>query len=379
MVELGDWIMFWYDVGVLFWGKLLLVFWFSVGGQFLFGVNEFVSCLLYWLLGVLVLWLVWDWQVCEDCWQVWIVCVLLGSLVLFFVVFGVVMIDMVLVLVLVLVMCGFWLGLYGVEGIWCCEGWLMFFGFGFGLLVKGLLMLIFVGLLIGLWVLLEWCWCVFWWGLLWICGSLLMFLVVVFWYLLVELKMLGFFEYFLFGEYWQCFVIVGWDGDCYGNVYVYFYGSVWLFLLVVVFFWSFWLLLLFWLGWCQCGEVVDGVVLCRCYWLFWGLVLCLFFIFVGNVFWIYVLFGLLVLVLFVVDLLCVLLVCSVWLWCGGLVCLVLILLLFVLFFGFLLLGLCVEQKFIVVLLVSDVGWCEWLLVFWLKWLYLVVFYSGGWV
>ncbi|MFO5999447.1 ArnT family glycosyltransferase, partial [Pseudomonas aeruginosa] len=146
MAELGDWITPWYDVGVPFWGKPPLAFWLSAGGQLLLGANEFASRLPHWLLGVLVLWLVWDWQAREDRRQARIACVLLGSSALFFVASGAVMTDMALALALVLTMRGFWLGLHGAEGVRRREGWLMFLGLGLGLLAKGPLTLILAGL-----------------------------------------------------------------------------------------------------------------------------------------------------------------------------------------------------------------------------------------
>lgn len=254
MAELGDWITPWYDVGVPFWGKPPLAFWLSAGGQLLLGANEFASRLPHWLLGVLVLWLVWDWQAREDRRQARIACVLLGSSALFFVASGAVMTDMALALALVLTMRGFWLGLHGAEGIRRREGWLMFLGLGLGLLAKGPLTLILAGLPIGLWALLEWRWRALWRGLPWIRGSLLMLLVAAPWYLLAELKTPGFLEYFLLGEHWQRFVTAGWDGDRYGNAHAYPYGSVWLFLLAAAFPWSLWLPLLLWLGWRQRGR-----------------------------------------------------------------------------------------------------------------------------
>ncbi len=377
MAELGDWITPWYDVGVPFWGKPPLAFWLSAGGQLLLGANEFASRLPHWLLGVLVLWLVWDWQAREDRRQAWIACVLLGCSALFFVASGAVMTDMALALALVLAMRGFWLGLHGAEGIRRREGWLMFLGLGLGLLAKGPLTLILAGLPIGLWALLEWRWRALWRGLPWIRGSLLMLLVAAPWYLLAELKTPGFLEYFLLGEHWQRFVTAGWDGDRYGNAHAYPYGSVWLFLLAAAFPWSLWLPLLLWLGWRQRGEVVDGVASRRRYWLFWGLAPCLFFTFAGNVLWTYVLPGLPALALLAADLLRAPLARSAWLRRGGLACLALTPLLFALFLGSLLLGSRAEQKSTAALLASDAGWRERPLVFWPKRPYSAVFYSGG--
>lgn len=59
MVVLGDWVMFWFDEGVFFWGKLLLFFWLMVVSMWLFGLSEFVVCLLYLFCGVLIVVLVW--------------------------------------------------------------------------------------------------------------------------------------------------------------------------------------------------------------------------------------------------------------------------------------------------------------------------------
>lgn len=64
-----------------------------------------------------------------------------------------------------------------------------------------------------------------------------MVLIVVLWYFLVEVKIFGFLDYFIVGEYWKCFVEKGWEGDLYGSGYVYFYGMIWVYWLLVVFFW----------------------------------------------------------------------------------------------------------------------------------------------
>lgn len=168
----------------------------------------------------------------------------------------------------------------------------MFLGLNLGLLTKRPLTLILTGLSIGLWALLEWHRRTLWRNLPWIHGGLLMLLVAVFWYLLAELKTLGFLGYFLFGEHWQRFITAGWDGNRYGNAHTYPYGGVWLFLLATALLWSLWLPLLSWLGWRQRGEVADGVASHRRYWLFWGLAPCLLFTFTGNTLWTYVLPGL---------------------------------------------------------------------------------------
>src|SRR5262245_32170443 len=61
MLELGDWITPWYDYGVPFWAKPPLSSWFSAASMGVFGVNAFAARLPNFLIGLLVLWLVFDW------------------------------------------------------------------------------------------------------------------------------------------------------------------------------------------------------------------------------------------------------------------------------------------------------------------------------
>lgn len=376
MAELGDWITPWYDVGVPFWGKPPLAFWLSAGGQLLLGANEFASRLPHWLLGVLVLWLVWDWQAREDRRQARIACVLLGSSALFFVASGAVMTDMALALALVLAMRGFWLGLHGAEESGAArladvprprpraagEGAadadprrtadrpVGLAGVALARALAGPAMdprkpadapggraLVPAG------------------------GVEDAGLPRV----LPARRALAALRHRRLGRrpLRQCPRL-----SLRQRLAVPAGRRVSLEPLAAAAALA---------GLAPAREVVDGVASRRRYWLFWGLAPCLFFTFAGNVLWTYVLPGLPALALLAADLLRAPLARSAWLRRGGLACLALTPLLFALFLGSLLLGSRAEQKSTAALLASDAGWRERPLVFWPKRPYSAVFYSGG--
>lgn len=297
MLELNDWVTPWFNNGVPFWGKPPLSFWVTAFSFKVFGVNEFAARLPHWLMGIAVAWLVWQMAVQRSVREAaCAVAILLGS-GLFFIASGGVMTDMALTLSTMIALRGFWLALYGNEKQKIRQRWLFFVGAGLGLLAKGPVALVLIGMPVFLWALATRHVVIVWRQLPWVRGILLTAAIAAPWYVSAELRTPGFLNYFLLGEHWHRFVTPGWAGDLYGSAHKYPRGTIWLFALVD------------WLPWsllfpgavlflrkaaptpAYCGETKKKNQQWSFYLLCWGLAPCLFFTFAGNILWAYVLPG----------------------------------------------------------------------------------------
>lgn len=294
MVELGDWVTPWFDYGVPFWGKPPLAFWLTAASFKLFGINEFAARLPHFLGALLVAWLIWNWLARRSRREAAYAVALLAGSVLYFVAAGAVMTDMALAVGITLAMRGFWLGLYGDAAARRREPWLLFLGLTVGLLAKGPVTLVLVGLPIALWTFGTGNVTTVWRGLPWLRGGLLVFALAAPWYVMAELRTPGFFEYFFIGEHWQRFKVAAWQGDRYGTAHAFPRGSIWLFAFAAVLPWS--LLVpvaaLRWRKTRSALPLASAQRQWRLYLLLWGLTPCVFFTFAGNILATYVLPGL---------------------------------------------------------------------------------------
>lgn len=118
-------------------------------------------------------------------------------------------------------------------------GYLFFVGLAIGLLAKGPVALVMIGLPTFLWTLWRRKWSQVRQQLPWVTGLLLMNLLSAPWYLLAEYKTYGFLEYFFVGEHWKRFMVRGCKGDLYGSAHAMPRGIIWLFWLLAAFPWSF--------------------------------------------------------------------------------------------------------------------------------------------
>lgn len=300
MAELNDWVTPWFDYGVPFWGKPPMSFWLTSASFKLLGVNEFAARLPHLLAALLVSWLVWDWMRQRSTREAMLAVALLWGAVLFYVSAGAVMTDMVFAIGTTLAMRGFWLGLHGSESQRRRERWLLFIGLSIGLLAKGPIALVLSGLPIALWSLSTRNAGLAWLRLPWLSGSLIVAVLALPWYVIAELKTPGFLDYFLIGEHWQRFTVVGWAGDRYGKAHAFPRGSIWLFALVACLPWT-----LLWpvLAFGRAKAVASNPLVrperaWRTYLLLWGAAPCLFFTAAGNILWTYVLPGLPALAMF---------------------------------------------------------------------------------
>ena len=291
MAETGDWITPWFEPGVPFWGKPPLSFWAQAAAIKLFGLTEFSLRLPSWLATLGMVWLVW--RLAKQLWNVQ--AALWGSLVfatmaLTYISAGAVMTDSFLALGTTLTLVSFCLVMSGEGGPW---RWLFFIGLAIGLLSKGPLAVVLVGIPIVLWLLF------FkqeaaglrkfpWWR-----GALLTVVLAGPWYLLAELKTPGFLDYFIVGEHFRRFLDPGWAGDLYGSAHDQPKGMIWIFWLWASFPWGVVALVGVVFGWLR-GRGKDGIRLTlsdpdTCFLLFSALAPMLFFTAAGNTLWTYVL------------------------------------------------------------------------------------------
>jgi 4-amino-4-deoxy-L-arabinose transferase-like glycosyltransferase len=235
MVETKDWITPQFDYGVPFWAKPPLSMWMSAAGMELFGVNEFGSRIFIFIASLAVLWLVARAARDESGVNTGLTAaVILMAMPLFFLCSAAVMTDLALVLGTTWAMVAFRLAVRDGSRTW---GYGFFLALAVGLLAKGPLALVIVGVPLGGWVLLTGQWKRTWQSLPWISGAVLMLLISVPWYGLAEQKTPGFARYFFIGEHWERFMVKGWQGDLYGGAHAAPRGMVWLFWVVGSFPW----------------------------------------------------------------------------------------------------------------------------------------------
>ena len=241
MFESGNWVTPMFDYGIPFWGKPPLFSWLSALGFSALGVNELAARLPHFLVSLLVILLVFIlakkvYQGTESRSEApYLVILILTSTTAFSLYSGAVMTDTALTLGITLSMVSFWQAWHFHSKAW---GYLFFIGLAIGLLSKGPLALVLVGMSLFLWVLLGNHWSKLYRRLPWVKGSLLMLLISLPWYLIAEYKSPGFLNYFIIGEHFKRYVVSGWSGDLYGTAHTQTRGTIWLYWLVVMLPWT---------------------------------------------------------------------------------------------------------------------------------------------
>jgi len=195
-----------------FWGKPPLSMWLSAASMNIFGVSEFAVRLPSWLASVGTGLLMY--RLAAPNRSLGALAMLLWlSTYLGYVAFGKVHTDSVLTFTATLALVGLYLGYAkGLNG-WMLAGYL---GVGLGLLAKGPVVLVYVGLPMATWIVIEKRLVSFLSdGRTWL-GVLLAISIAAPWYLAAENAYPGFLNYFLLGEHFQRFLDPGWVGDLYG-------------------------------------------------------------------------------------------------------------------------------------------------------------------
>lgn len=233
MVETEDWITPWFEPGVPFWGKPPLSFWAQAASVKLFGLSEFALRLPSWLATIAMVALTWHfalqlWGRRVAQWSV----LVFSTMALSYISAGAVMTDAFLALGTTLSLVSFGLVIHGQRSVW---RWLFFLGLVIGLLAKGPLAVVLVGIPVGLRALLTRRWPG---DIPWFRGLVATAGLTLPWYLLAELKTPGFLDYFIVGEHIRRFIDPGWAGDLYGSAHLRPKGMIWVFWLWASFPWG---------------------------------------------------------------------------------------------------------------------------------------------
>lgn len=241
MVETGNWLTPMFDYDVPFWGKPPMFAWLSAMGFSLFGINEFAARVPHLLVGLFTLVPVFALarRLLNSRKAAWVAVAILMTTCGYLVTAGAVMTDMALTLSMTLALVSFWLQWQQPS-----DQHSHIYGYGFfaalalGMLAKGPLILVLVGLSLVPWLTFNKLWSHVWRKLPWIKGSVLFFALTLPWYIAAEMATPGFLQYFIIGEHFQRFLVPGWEGDLYGSAHDQAKGMIWLFWLATALPWS---------------------------------------------------------------------------------------------------------------------------------------------
>ncbi|MEX0336827.1 ArnT family glycosyltransferase [Vibrio tubiashii] len=296
MIETGNWITPQFDYGVPFWGKPPLFTWMSAVGIETFGINEFAVRVPHWIAGVVIL-LLMGLFAKRLGYSGLITALVLATCGIFSIAAGAVMTDMALTLGMTIAMLGFYLCWLSYEEDKPNTGWgyIGFVGLAIGLLAKGPLVIVLMGLAVVPWLAVQHGFIqvlkVLWQRFPIVSGTLLMLIIALPWYVLAERATPGFIDYFIVGEHFKRFLVSGWEGDLYGTAHNEVRGTIWLFWLYSAAPWSVVLPVLLWKKCRSLKSTIkpeNGIVSFLLFWMIAPLVL---FTFSGNILPAYVLPG----------------------------------------------------------------------------------------
>ena len=282
MFETGNWVTPMFDYGVPFWGKPPIFTWLSSLGFSAFGINEFAARVPHLLVGCGVIWLVYGLAKSHynDRNMGLFAAAILATTLSFLLISGAVMTDTALTFSITLSMISFWQAWQQKGRAW---GYLFFLGLTLGMLSKGPLAVVLVGISLTIWLIPNKRWKKLPTALPWVRGSLLFILLTAPWYVLAELRTPGFLDYFIVGEHIKRFVMSGWQGDLYGSAHEEIRGTIWLYAFAAMLPWSP-VLIWQWLRSLKDGrdsqESSDGFT---SYIVLWLLAPLLLFTFAGNI------------------------------------------------------------------------------------------------
>jgi 4-amino-4-deoxy-L-arabinose transferase-like glycosyltransferase len=237
MLVTNDWVTLWVTDGVPLWGKPPLLFWLDSISVLLFGLTEFALRLPQFLFALMLVVLFWHWPYSQNDSQKSKDAPLITSLVFIstpvgFLSAGFVATDIYLTGGLMLSMFGFWIAMnapnHPKASIW---SWAFFVGVAIGLLAKGPLSIVLLGVALFLWILpapvtrlIQ-----IWKRLPWIRGSLLTALIAFPWYILHEIRTPGFLRHFIIGEHFERFLVKDWAGGRFAPSHGEPLGMIWWF------------------------------------------------------------------------------------------------------------------------------------------------------
>lgn len=294
MLQTNDWITPQIDYYVPFWGKPPFHTWMSAIGFGYFGINEFAARVPHLVISIFTLGLVAHFtRTVIGSQQAWFSTLVLCSSLGFILASGMVMTDSALLFSYTLAMVSFWLNWQKIKPK--LYGHLFFVALGHGMLIKGPVMVVFVGIALVIWSIWQRTFVKALKSLPWLTGLLVFSIVTLPWYIAAEIKTPGFIEYFIVGEHISRFLVSGWEGDLYGSAHVRPRGSIWLFAILCAFPWS---LVLIKLGWNKFKakpetnlEAQTSTQPLSYYLICWMIAPLVLFTFAGNILPIYALPG----------------------------------------------------------------------------------------
>ena len=237
MFETQNWVTPQFDYNVPFWGKPPMHTWLTAMSFAWFGVSDFTARLPHFICGLLTAWMLYQFTLAHlNQTRALLATLILVSSMGFIISIGMVMTESALLLSVTLAMMSFWLCYQQQNNFY---GYLFFASLGLGMLVKGPVAIVIVGIALVVWSVTQRCFVEAIKSLPWVIGIAVFLSVSLPWYAWAEARSPGFLEYFIVGEHWQRFLVPEWSGDLYGTAHDEPKGKIWLFWLVAAFPWSF--------------------------------------------------------------------------------------------------------------------------------------------
>ena len=259
MLTSGDWVTLWVSDGVPLWGKPPLLFWLDAISMSWLGINEFALRLPTFIASLLTIGLLWFWPYSVSSRGSHTLFSLIVSLIYIstpfgFFAAGFVATDIFLTGGLTLSMVSFWIVISnddnGKSPWW---RWGFFVGMAIGLLAKGPIALVLLGLSLFLWML-----CspkarllVIWKKLPWLRGLMLMALIAFPWYIMAEIRTPGFLYHFIIGEHIERFFVKDWAGGRFAASHGEPLGMIWWFAIESFLPWLLLVIPALYLAWCD--------------------------------------------------------------------------------------------------------------------------------
>ncbi len=237
MLASGDWVTLWVSDGVPLWGKPPLLFWVDAISMSWLGINEFALRLPTFIASLLTISLLWFWPYPAKPVSSQTLFALIASLIYIstpfgFFAAGFVATDIFLAGGLTLSMVSFWVVTSSndkVKNTW--WRWGFFVGAAIGLLAKGPLALVLLGLSLFLWMIFspKARILLIWETLPWLRGLVLMAFIAFPWYILAEIRTPGFLYHFIIGEHIERFFVKDWAGGRFAASHGEPLGMIWWF------------------------------------------------------------------------------------------------------------------------------------------------------
>ncbi len=264
MMITQNWITLQIDYGVPFWAKPPLSTWLSALSLKLFGINEFAVRFPYLLLAALMVFLIGKYAKREQL-PFFLPGFILLTLPEFLLHAGVVSTDTSLAFSVALVMLSFWEALQN-NSKWYWK-YLIFVGFGLGLLAKGPIIFILTVPPLVVWSFLLKNYREIFKKIPWLIGSIITLTIALPWYILTEKATPGFIDYFIIGEHFKRFFDSSWSGDKYGFPKTQPLGIVWIFLFLFA---LPWIQIVIYKVWKQKNQILKNEwVIFLLTWLLW--------------------------------------------------------------------------------------------------------------